>query len=223
MSQQKDSAFGRLLATTAIGYGLYQYPLDRLYDPVLRGLWWFGLGLVALGFGKSLPQILAWGGRNFRRMRIFRPNTTKGSAGLMTEREVRKERLHRRKKGARFIGTVHNTALWLWTETHHLIVGPSGSSKSTAAIINILMGSPESALITDIKRELYLMTHAHRAKKFGHDVLVIDVKNPATSTKINPLDDIIGEVATSDPAALSRARGIVMQLLPDPKGGGGAN
>jgi type IV secretion system protein VirD4 len=141
----------------------------------------------------------------------------------MTERELRKARLHRRKKGARLIGSVHGSALWLWTEVHHLIVGPAGSSKTSAAITNILMGSSESALITDIKGELWMITRDHRAKAFGHDVVKVDPKDPENSIKINPLDDIAIEVANDDPAAFSRTRGIVLQLLPSPKGGAGAN
>lgn len=222
-SNRPDNPAGRLIVTGLIGYGLWHYPLSTLYDPLLRGLWWFGAFLVALGCLKSLPMMTGNVAGIWKLFRVFQRDTTKGSAGFMTERELRRARLHRRKRGARFIGTVGSSALWLWTETHHLIVGPSGSSKTSAAIINILMGSPESALINDTKGELYETTKEYRAKAFGHEILVIDPQRPEESIKFNPLDDVAEGIAADDPGVLSRIRGIAFQLLPDPQGGGGSN
>ncbi|MCA8883376.1 MAG: type IV secretory system conjugative DNA transfer family protein [Rhodobacteraceae bacterium] len=229
MSKQQnapDSPVARLLVTIAIGCGLWTWPLDSLYDPVLRGVWYFGAFCCAVGILKSLPARGDGGGlvgNLFRLIRAFGKDDSKGSAGFMSEREIRKVRLHRRKKGSRFAGIVGNTALWLWTETHHLIVGPAGSAKTSAAIINILMGSPESALINDIKGELLEMTARHRAKAFDHGIKVIDPKNPEASIKFNPLDDIVAAIEQGSAAALTKSRGIALQLAPNPQGGGGQN
>ncbi|WP_166652739.1 type IV secretory system conjugative DNA transfer family protein [Pelagimonas phthalicica] len=209
--------------TTAIGYGLYSYPLDTFYDPMLRAMWWFLAACVVWGALLSLPMLSFGIGRVAKLFRAFGKDTSKGSAGFLSEREARKAGLQRRRKGARLAGILGGTALWLWTETHHLIIGPSGSAKSTAAIINILMGSPEGAVINDIKGELLETTSEHRRKAFGHDIVVIDPKDPDQSIKINPLDDIAANIEADSPAALSRSRGIALQLSPDPKDGGGAN
>lgn len=226
MSNQKnkpDNPVGRLLVTAVIGWGLWSWPVDTLYDPVLRGLWLFGALCFVLGALKSIPSIGGSLGNMFKLFRAFGKDDTKGSAGWMTEKDIRRQRLHRRKSGARFAGIVGQTPLWLWTEVHHLIIGPAGSSKTSAVIANILMGSSESALITDIKGELLMTTAIHRAEAFGHRVLKVDPKDPANSVHINPLGDVAREVEVDDPAALSRIRGIVLQLLPDPHGGGGQN
>lgn len=222
-SNNPDNPVARLMITTAIGWALWKWSLSTLYDPMLRGLWWFGALCVGVGIAKSIPNITATLREIRNLLRAFGKDDSKGSAGFMSQREIRKEKLHRRKTGSRFAGIVGKTALWLWTETHHLIIGPSGSQKTTAAIINILMGSSESALITDIKGELWITTREHRAKIFGHETLKVDPKDPDNSIHINPLDDIALEVEKDDPAALSRIRGIALQLLPDPKGGGGQN
>ncbi len=209
MSQGKNGEphpLGRLIVTAGICYLLYLYPLDRIYDPMFRAVWWFGAGCAALGTLKSLPQIGSGLGRVSRVLRMLRKDTVKGSAGFLTEREARHAGLHKRRKGSRFIGTLGSTPLWLWTEVHHLIIGPAGSSKTSAAIINILMGSSESALITDIKGELWEVTRHYRAKIFGHKVLKVNPKDPANSVKINPLDDIDDDIAAESPKALSRAR-----------------
>lgn len=226
MSQNKpqpENPVGRLLVATAIGYALWRYPIETLYDPILRGLWWIGAFCVVVGALKSIPSASLGLSRVFKLLRAFGSDSSKGSAGFMTERDVRRAKLHRRKTGSRFIGTVGSTALWLATETHHLIVGPAGSSKTSAAITNILMGSPESALVNDIKGELHETTAAHRAKAFGHDILAIDPKRPYESVKINPLDDIAEDIRANKPSALSRTRGIALQLSPDPEGGAGQN
>jgi len=78
------------------------------------------------------------------------------------------------------------------------------------------MGSPESTLINDIKSELLDTTADHRKKAFGHDILVIDPKHPETSVRFNPLDDVAADIDAGNPSALSRARGIALQLAPDP-------
>lgn len=222
-NKQPDSPFGRLLVTIAVGWALWSWPLNTLYDPVLRGFWWFGALCFVLVASKSIPSFGGSLGNIFKLFRAFGKDDTKGSAGWMSERDIRRQKLHRRKKGARFAGIVGGTPLWLWTEVHHLIIGPAGSSKTSAVIANILMGSPESALITDIKGELLMTTAVHRVTAFGHRVLKVDPKDPENSIHINPLDDVAREVEDDDPAALSRIRGIVLQLLPDPQGGGGAN
>ena len=51
-----DSPFGRLVATVAVGWALWTWPLQTLYDPVLRGLWWFGAFCFCVGVLKSLPS-----------------------------------------------------------------------------------------------------------------------------------------------------------------------
>ena len=66
-------------------------------------------------------------------------------------------------------------------------------------------------------------TRAHREKKFGHRCVKIDPKNPDESVQINPLVPASAKLKNDDPAALTYVRGMALQLLPDPQGGGGSN
>lgn len=228
MSKQPDSPLGRLLVTTAIGWALYEYPPSpsgayAYHDPLHLALWSFGALLVAIGVVKSLPPVGRGLGRLFKLIRAAGPDQSQGSAGFMSPKELRRAGLHRYRRGARFIGTVGRHPLWLRTETAHLILGPSGTQKTSAAIINILMGNGESALINDIKGELWETTHEYRARRFGHKCVKIDPKDPSNSARINPLDLIAANVEANDPRALTRARGMALQLHPDPQGGGGQN
>lgn len=225
MADQKktDSGnpFGRIVLTGAITWAVWKYPPGPYPDPTHQVLWWSGVALAGLGAYRTLSNVSL--GESFKWFRAFGHDETRGSARWMTRREIRKAKLHKRKKESRFIGIVFDVALWLRTETHHLILGPAGSQKTTAAIMNFLMCCSESALITDIKGELWLTTRAYRERTFGHRCVKIDPKDPANSAKINFLDPIAWYVENNDPAALTTVRGLFLQLSPDPKGGGGQN
>ena len=133
-SNQNVNPFGRLLFALLMLWAVVTYPPDYYADPLYYFGWWAGAFCAA----------------SFKYLRIFRRDDSRGSAGWMTEKEIRRVGLHRRRKGRRFIGIVGATAIWLKTETHHLVLGPSGTAKTTSAIMNFLMGCSESALITDI-------------------------------------------------------------------------
>ena len=191
-TSSQDSPFGRAIVTTGILWALYSYPPGPYADPLHLLFWWFGALLAGVGVIKSLPAVfgaLVNLGKYLRATR--RDDTTKGSAAWLTEKEARKAGLHRRRKGSRIAGIIAGTTLWLRTETHHLVIGPAGSQKTTAVIDNILMGSSESALVSDVKGELWETTQAHRTKKFGHRCVKIDPKDPENSARINPLDRIV--------------------------------
>ena len=143
-------------------------------------------------------------------------DTSKGSAGWLTENETRKARLHKRTKNSRFAGTIGASPLWLDTETHHLILGPSGTQKSTSAIMNILASCPDSALVNDVKGELFETTALMRQTLFGHETIKIDPKDPSNSAKINVLAFIAVYVEADSPEALTLTRGMALQLYPEP-------
>ena len=78
--------------------------------------------------------------------------------------------------------------------SHVLVIGSTGSGKTTNYIdpnIQILSEYKEkpSMLITDPKGELY-QKHKESLEKKGYKVEVIDLRNPYTSTKWNPLEEI---------------------------------
>lgn len=78
--------------------------------------------------------------------------------------------------------------------SHVLVIGSTGSGKTTNYIdpnIQILSEYKEkpSMLITDPKGELY-QKHKDSLEKKGYKVEVIDLRNPYTSKKWNPLEEI---------------------------------
>lgn len=78
--------------------------------------------------------------------------------------------------------------------SHVLVIGSTGSGKTTNYIdpnIQIISEYKEqpSMLITDPKGELY-QKHKDSLEKKGYKVEVIDLRNPYTSTKWNPLEEI---------------------------------
>jgi type IV secretion system protein VirD4 len=150
-----------------------------------------------------------------RYLRAIGDDTSHGSASFLTEREARRARLHKRVAGSRFAGVIGNTVIWLTTETHMLVIGPAGSSKSTAAFMNELANNDESAIVVDIKREFRETTAELRRKKFQHRIIVFDPLADETDC-LNPLDYIFEFFEQESPAALSLARGLVLQLYPEP-------
>lgn len=221
--QQQPSPVARVLVTGAIIWALVEYPPGPWPDPAHLWLWRFGALIAAIGAFNSLGPIAATLGTALRLRRALQPTISHGSAAWMSERELRRARLHRRHRGDRFIGIVGGSALWLWTETSHLILGPAGTSKTTAAIMNILMGSSDCAFITDIKGELWATTREYRTQKYRQRTVKIDPLDPENSVCINPLDPVAEALEKDEPRALTLTRGMALQLLPDPKGGGGSN
>ena len=130
------------LKTAAVGYGAAWL----LANP--RAFWWqsdlqdFALILLAITIVHGLVRISGELWRRLIRLALFiravRGDDTKGSSVWLTEAEAKAAGLHKRTPGARFAGILQSVPLWLWTETHHLIIGPAGSAKSSAAIFNIL-------------------------------------------------------------------------------------
>ncbi|MEM8595780.1 MAG: type IV secretory system conjugative DNA transfer family protein [Pseudomonadota bacterium] len=223
-SKPSPSVTWRLIVTGALLWALLTYPTHPGRSVEHQALWWLGALLASLGLLGLVNALGAQIKNSVLFLRAhFGQDTSRGSAGWLTEREARNAGLHRRRKGSRFIGTLGRIALWMRTETHHLILGPAGSQKSSAAILNILMGNDEPALVSDVKKELWETTAAYRARKFGHRCVKIDPTDPEGSVKINPLDGVSRFLEAGDPAALTRTRGMMLQLHPDPQGGGNQN
>jgi type IV secretion system protein VirD4 len=75
---------------------------------------------------------------------------------------------------------------------HTVYFAPSGVGKGVSAVIPFLLTCPESCVVVDFKGENAQLTAAHRAREFGHQVVILDpfhvtTKNPDT---FNPLDFI---------------------------------
>jgi len=74
--------------------------------------------------------------------------------------------------------------------THAATVAPTGSGKGTSYIIPNLLSHPGSVVIFDPKLENYLRTAQHRAKRFGHQVVLLNFFGHGSigSDCFNPMD-----------------------------------
>jgi type IV secretion system protein VirD4 len=106
-------------------------------------------------------------------------------------------------------------------EGHLLTVAPTRSGKGTSCVIPNLLTYPGSVVVSDVKGELYAVTHRHRKDTLGTETYPIDpfgVVTDATAS-FNPLDLV-------DPAldtAIDNARLIAdMLVVVDRRGGDSA-
>lgn len=214
-SPQRPAILVPALVTLAVAYGAAWLWPGR-YGPLplqaVAGLF----ALLAIAGARNVARgALWWLGDMRRYVRAHRRDATHGGARWLTEREARKKGLHKRRKGSRFAGVVGSTALWLRTETHHLIIGPSGAMKTSAAILNQLLHGPESCVVNDTKGELFELTAKARATKFGHRIVKFDPKDPQ-SDRLNPLDLLSALVEKNNPESFTFLRGMVLQFYPEP-------
>ena len=187
---------------------ILEEPIIRLLALVMKIL----AGIVALKALNGTVTILQ---DVLRYLRSWKPGKLKGDAAWLTEKEARRMGLQWRKSGARFIGVLGRMAIYAASETHQLILGPSGTNKSTAGFFPMLCGLRASALVNDTKKELYYVTAAFRRRYLGHRIVLLDPDDPEADY-VNPLDDLADLIPANSPSALTFARALSFQMKPDP-------
>ena len=81
----------------------------------------------------------------------------------------------------------------MYNPIHTLIIGTTGSGKTTFVLdpaIRVYAHSAEKPcmVITDPKGELY-NNHSIQLREEGYRIIVIDLRNPYSSTRWNPMDN----------------------------------
>ena len=112
----------------------------------------------------------------------FMPNTFKDLPAL--------------KKSGTFISSLYKNGqlrVNMYPEMHALIVGTTGSGKTTFVLEPAIRCYAHTAekpcmVITDPKGELY-NNHAVQLKKEGYRLIVLDLRNPYSSSRWNPMDN----------------------------------
>lgn len=106
-------------------------------------------------------------------------------------------------------------------EGHLLTIAPTRSGKGTGCVIPNLLSYPGSIVVTDVKGELYAVTHRHRAQAFGQRLYALDPFDmvAAGTASFNPLD----LVESAKDTAIDNARLIAdMLIVADRRGGDAA-
>ena len=182
----------------------------------------------AIGWYKTYPEIFVrWSavlgsglafsffafGVTFYRLRANQPvNDMHGSARFATEREVKALGLLDN-KGV-FVGGFEGRYLRHDGGEHVQVVAPTRAGKGVSVVIPTLLTWPESALITDIKGELWELTSGWRQVHADNQCFKLDFGDPA-SAQFNPLDTI----AIGTMREISDAQNIA-SILVDPDGKG---
>jgi len=104
---------------------------------------------------------------------------------------------------------------------HIAVFAPTGAGKGVSFVIPHLLTCPDSCVVVDFKGENALITAEHRAKMFGHKIVILDPfdavtrngKNPKKldrpSDNFNPLDQIHAD----SPLALDDCNNLAKALV----------
>src|ERR1700675_1545343 len=92
------------------------------------------------------------------------------------------------------------------TESHVLVIAPTGAGKGRNFIIPNLLTSTAPAIVLDIKGEAARVT-ARRRREMGHEVVILDPFHIATDNpgSLNPLDRLAASAETVEDEALMLA------------------
>ena len=217
------SALGRLLITSAIGYGLY------VTWPIVSGVnseeWqlyaWGGGALVAgLGVASALRDMAALTQNVHRTFRAMRPKLSNASASWLTKRQARKAGLA--KTAGLFLGIVDGQPLFLSDGVHGLICAPARKGKTTSFVMPaIIHDFGASKIVADMKGDLAAQTSELIAARDNQSVIIL---NPAHKFDLgnaayNPMQIILDDLEHAKEDVISDAWSMAMQLIPQAPGG----
>ena len=111
----------------------------------------------------------------------------------------------------RFLMKKPKLLLKLNRAVHSAIFAPTGVGKGVSCVMPFLLTCKESCVVVDFKGENAKITAAHRRKKFGHKVVIIDPFKVVTNTPdtFNPLEFI----DPNDPLAIDHCRALAEALV----------
>lgn len=120
---------------------------------------------------------------------------------------------------ALWVGVFEDEVIRFKNETHSLIVSPAGGGKTVYLVVMQLCTASLPMLVTDMKGELFAITARWRERVLKQKVRVIN-PHPGTpygkGDSYNPCDLVIDAVNHEPRDVLVDARGIALQLLPEP-------
>ena len=217
---QSGSATGSLLAGTSC-FALAAYwpdltgaipgPADQFYFALFQYIGLLGIGGGIAGYYR------AWR-RRIKITDIEGSSGTFGDAAFAALEDCEEEGLlHPR---GLYLGTLDGEPLFYSGKAHLLTIAPARQGKGINVVIPNLLHFQGSVFVTDPKGELAAVTAAHREKRLGQKVFVL---NPwglhgLPQHRFNPLQVLIE--AINDPALIrditDEATALALQLLPEP-------
>lgn len=164
------------------------------------------VGLTLVREALKLPRLIKMLGKKI----------SHGSARWATCDDARKAGLY--KNRGLFLGVHEGRVIRYENETHTLVVAPTGAGKTVTVVMQQLLLSRESMLVTDMKRELAVQTARARRDSLGHRIVTL---NPLeglgfAEDAYNVCQLVLDAFAASQEDAIADARAIALQLLRDP-------
>ncbi|MHC0054152.1 type IV secretory system conjugative DNA transfer family protein [Actibacterium sp. D379-3] len=225
-SPQKPGSglIGKLLVTTALGYGLHQsWPLVQpgSFGPD----WWayaWGGGALIFAFGitavaADLIALLVKLGRTFR---ALRPKRSEASASWLTRRQARKAGLAKTK--GLFLGILEGQPLFIGTCVHGLLCSPARKGKTTGFVMAALCQDiGTSRIVADMKGELAAQTAHLIEERHGQNVIILNLAHKFSmgNAAYNPLQIILDDLEFTPEDAIADAWSLAFQLVATPPGG----
>lgn len=218
MDSKKKFSFTKLLLITILGYVLgvgLSYLLNKSSNPVFNFSLLFdsislagaGVGLLA-GFVMQLTKLADSGGGKSNQPETKTEDGKKSNqyfnSRFVSEKELRTESKFKfylwqdlkkcTSEGIVIRAEYKNKQLMvnMYKPIHTLVIGTTGSGKTQGFVIPTIQilsetASKPSMVISDPKGELYLKNKV-KLEKSGYDVKVIDLREPMSSDRWNPLD-----------------------------------
>lgn len=179
--------------------------------------WWvLGLSSVASGL-TGYARLKEEQEQEQKRIDARTPSGTFGTAAFMTLVEAIKAGL----TDARglFIGVLDGRMLFHYGKAHLLTVAPARKGKGASVVIPNLLHWQHSAVVTDPKGELAAVTRAHRARRLGQKVIVLNPwgLHDMPKDRFNPIGHL-PEMAADERGRrglTTEVAAIALQLIPD--------
>lgn len=201
----------------AVGYGYWSGILPSAYPASWEPAASFALaGAATLLAAQIVSEAIKRISELAVMVRAEASQSTHGAARWATLREIKKAGLL--KPGQLFLGVWEGRALFYKNETHTLVLAPAGAGKTVYFVMNQLGLVPTPMIVTDMKGELFWVTARWRQKHFGHRLVVVNAP-PGSGfggDSYNFCDLVVQALTNAPKDALSDARGIALQLLPEP-------
>lgn len=190
--------------------------IDALPSDWQAVIWPVALTAIALLAGQLFLRLIGAALKLPRLLKMLGKKTSHGSARWATRQDARRAGLHKGK--GLFLGVHEGHVIRYDNEAHTLVVAPTGAGKTVTFVMQQLLLSPESMLVTDMKGELAVQSAQYRHDHFGHRVVTL---NPPSGYGLsedayNVCEIVLDALADSPQDAIADARAIAFQLLRDP-------
>ena len=169
---------------------LYHNYASPMLSPYIRYSPWSLLvaGMVGIGFSAAFEHCVLLRANNRTIHGKHKSQSLHGDARWAEKKEVKQAGLLDQSDGGVVVGGFDGKQLIDRSGLHVMVFAPTGTGKGVGIVTPTMLRWDQSAIVLDVKRELYSQTAGYRASK-GHRVLPFDPTSEH-SVRFNPLAEI---------------------------------